>query len=261
MRPLQIPPNARRAHLASMQGLLDAERVTARVLRRAVAPLLRGPIESYAKALARSYQIRSAAEPVIQDAMGRAREASRLGLAGEFAAMRPQIIAAGVDPFTVPLALPKVTSNDAAASRRHADEFATGFMNSATRLLAQDGGERRSASLSVPARHIATLAATVTAEPFNDERRLVERETADRYAGTSWLPAIVKIWDATLDVRTCDICLRMNGQVRPWGISFADPLSRSERVPASVHRRCRCVPVNVFTVLYMGRDLEEQEAA
>lgn len=70
-----------------MQGLLDAERVTARVLRRAVAPLLRGPIESYAKALARSYQIRSAAEPVIQDAMGRAREASRLGLAGEFAAM------------------------------------------------------------------------------------------------------------------------------------------------------------------------------
>jgi hypothetical protein len=244
-----------------MQGLLDAERANGRALRKAVATVLRGPIESHAKALARSYQLRSVAEPVIEDAMRRGREASRVGLDGEFAEMRPQIIAAGVDPFTVPLALPTIAANDAAAARKHADELSAGFLKSATRLLAQDGGERRSAGLALPARHIDTLAATATAEPFNDERRLVERATADRYAGTSWLPAVVKIWDSTLDVRTCEICVRMNGQTRPWGISFTDPSGGSEREPAGVHRRCRCVPVNVFTVLYLGRDLEEQEAA
>jgi SPP1 gp7 family putative phage head morphogenesis protein len=75
---------------------------------------------------------------------------------------------------------------------------------------------------------VARTAAVETAQAFNDERRIVSRNTD---ADTTW------VWSAVLDQRTCPECDALDG--KSW---------RSEDdVPASppIHPMCRCVLIPV----------------
>jgi hypothetical protein len=99
------------------------------------------------------------------------------------------------------------------------------------------------------------LAATETAQAFNGQRVMAERAYRAQYAGTQWFPAMVKVWDATLDRRVCRVCTGKAGQVRPWGISWAG------LEPGQPHVNCRCTSMMLFAPIYMGREFIEDEAA
>lgn len=47
-------------------------------------------------------------------------------------------------------------------------------------------------------------------------------------------------WDATLDLKLCQICRGMHGEIVPVGQPFSDGL-----VPGDVHPNCRCEPAFV----------------
>jgi hypothetical protein len=96
------------------------------------------------------------------------------------------------------------------------------------------------------------IATTETAAVFHDERERALRATSERYKGTRWLPAMVTMHDASLDVRTCSVCYALNETFRPIGIGFAKPLP--------VHRRCRCIRVLIFVLAFLGRKEIDQAA-
>jgi predicted aldo/keto reductase-like oxidoreductase len=76
-------------------------------------------------------------------------------------------------------------------------------------------------------------AATEVAHAFNDER---ERQT-DEVSKAYTAPFVIKVWDATLDKRTCNVCARRDGTLQFIGLSFHDD------GPGKVHPNCRCVSV------------------
>lgn len=75
---------------------------------------------------------------------------------------------------------------------------------------------------------LATIGVTENAEAFNHERRDAVAQLAERYA-------LVEVWDATLDKRTCEECLKLDGTRAPVGVGFP-----GGAVPGAVHPRCRC---------------------
>lgn len=87
---------------------------------------------------------------------------------------------------------------------------------------------------------LSTIAASQVSEAFNDERERLEQANGAQYAGV-----LVKLWDAKDDRRTCPVCDKLDGKLRPWGLAFPDG-----NVPGKVHKKCRCRwnPVPVFLV-------------
>lgn len=87
---------------------------------------------------------------------------------------------------------------------------------------------------------LETIAASQVSEAFNDERSRVENDNRATYAGV-----LVKLWDAKDDRRTCPVCDKLDGKMRPWGLAFPDG-----NVPGKVHPKCRCRwnPVPLFLV-------------
>jgi hypothetical protein len=258
--PPAISPDLRRAHLASMQAMLDAERGIKVALLRSIKPLVKGRLGSPGEAFARSRRIEEASAPVLLKGIAEARGASHRTLGDEFAVIRKQILKTGTDPFTVPLRpLPGQGPDDIDGAHQLAKEIGDAYKSSAERIYQDPGAERRSAASALPLVAVETVAITAGATAFAEERRRIERRTVQEHRGTNWLPGLLKLWDSTLDVHTCLVCERTNGQLRPWGIDFKD--RGSEIVPAKVHRRCRCVSVSVFSVLYLGRDEVAKPAA
>ena len=80
------------------------------------------------------------------------------------------------------------------------------------------------------------IAATETASAFNDERTRIEKHLADENKETSWWPFLVKVWDATLDKRTCPVCAKLHGTRRGWGSDFP-----GGKEPGKVHPNDRCL--------------------
>lgn len=72
-------------------------------------------------------------------------------------------------------------------------------------------------------------------------RRVAATEVANAYSrmhyeidpGMGW----ARMWDATLDLKTCKVCKRMHGEIRALDEPFTDGL-----VPGDVHPNCRCEP-------------------
>lgn len=75
---------------------------------------------------------------------------------------------------------------------------------------------------------LTTIGVTENAEAFNRERREAVLQIAGR-------AALVEVWDATLDKRTCEECLKLDGTRAPVGVGFP-----GGAVPGAVHPRCRC---------------------
>lgn len=92
---------------------------------------------------------------------------------------------------------------------------------------------RRQATRKMRHRVIMT-SATESSEAYNHQRKETLDTAAERY-GNDFARDFVRVWDATLDRRTCDICRGAHGTwVEMNGYFF-------QGVPGSVHPLCRCV--------------------
>jgi hypothetical protein len=79
-------------------------------------------------------------------------------------------------------------------------------------------------------RSVATGAAVETHQAFGSARRSAFRFHEARLRELD----LVRRWNATLDKRTCDRCMRADGT---W-VEIGDPFPWGE--PGAVHPRCRC---------------------
>tara|TARA_B100001123_G_scaffold418658_1_gene522927 strand:+ start:2486 stop:3226 length:741 start_codon:yes stop_codon:yes gene_type:complete len=83
---------------------------------------------------------------------------------------------------------------------------------------------------------VEMTATTETARAFNEQRELAYDALAETAVGRdTW-----RLWDATLDRRTCPICDEMHGETVPLGDSFP------AGTPGYVHPNCRCVEQMTF---------------
>ncbi len=141
----------------------------------------------------------------------------------------------------------KAHAADRLAAERASREYSDALIREAMKVL--DDADSATAGQLVGATDAAleSIATNEVATAFSDERRRIERATKKQYDGTNWFPAMLKIWDATLDRATCNRCRDLDGKARPWGIDFAGGLT----TPA--HRKCRCIECYVFSPLYLGR--------
>ena len=74
---------------------------------------------------------------------------------------------------------------------------------------------------------LKVIAVSENSSVYNNERRLAIADKAERLG-------LVEVWDASLDMQTCDICAEMDGEEAVDG-EFARGL-----VPGNVHASCRC---------------------
>jgi hypothetical protein len=250
MQPPSISDAARRAHVASMAALLTAERQALGGIARAALGAATGFLRGPGDAVATAHRLEMALVPELDRARRRGRVASLDGMQGEYAVARGEAARYGIDPFTMPLSLGRDGDPmDIGTASLAAKEVSALYEKRATTALDRSEGRSVSARSALPVYAIEEKAATQTAEAFADERVRVEKKVARQYAGTNWLPALVKLWDATIDKRTCPTCREMDGQFRVFGFDFS-----GGRVPAVVHRKCRCIQVLVFSPIYLGRD-------
>jgi len=92
---------------------------------------------------------------------------------------------------------------------------------------------------------------TESAESFNDERdQLITRiaEPQERRAA-SVVP--FKIWDATMDKRTCPVCSRAHHTVVPYWMSFPDGR------PGGTHARCRCYEGLILLPIWFDYEVDQ----
>lgn len=249
MQPPSVSDAARRAHIASMAALLAAERQALGGIARAALGAATGFLRGIGDAVSTAHRLEMALTPVLDAARRGGRDASMRGLRGEYDVARAEATRWGFDPFSLPLSLDAGEGyGDASVASLAAKEIATLYEKRATAALEKADGRSVSARSALPIYAIEEKAATQTAEAFADERVRAEKRMVTRYAGTNWLPAMVKLWDATIDRRTCATCREMDNQFRVLGFDFS-----GGRVPALVHRKCRCVQVLIFSPIYMGR--------
>jgi hypothetical protein len=97
--------------------------------------------------------------------------------------------------------------------------------------LSEDDGATQAPRLAARARApgLGRIAATETADAFNDERRRLYDDLAE----SPLAPEMVKVWSAVLDRKTCAFCFDKDGQVRRLDESFG--------VTPPVHPYCRCI--------------------
>lgn len=91
-----------------------------------------------------------------------------------------------------------------------------------------------SAALEASQVRLEVTARTEPAQAWGDERDGL----SDDYAVESRRRGLIvplKVWDATLDRKTCRVCAELDGTVRPFGVDFP-----GGEVPGSTHPGCRC---------------------
>lgn len=239
-----------------MAALLAAERAALAEVARAAIQAVDGFVRDLGGVQARAFRLETSLVDPIARARHRGRSAALLSMGAEWEVIRRALIDAGANPFEVPLMLPRGRDPQdlgpaIVAAKQVADLYAT---KAAKAVTAADGRSVSGKSL-LPVHAIEEAPATQTATAFAEQRRETEETLARTQRGTTWLPLVAKMWDATLDVRTCAVCRDMEGQIRLLGLSF-----EGGRLPASVHRRCRCIQVLILAPIYLGRK-DQPEAA
>ena len=203
----------------------------------------------YSDPVAASRELSARIAPVVQAARQAARRVAAQRMQAEVDALHrdggPQVH------------LPRIATPGAAdliAAERASRMYGDALLRQAQRLL-DDADRVSAAELSRGTDGaLIDIANTEVPHAFNDERRRIERATKERYEGTSWYPLMAKMYDATLDRRTCPRCKALDGKWRPLGIDFAG------KAQAPMHARCRCVVVLIISPLFLGRR-EADEAA
>jgi hypothetical protein len=86
-------------------------------------------------------------------------------------------------------------------------------------------------------------AAVDTVRAYNEEHDELADMALEPHeaAGATWIPAVLKRWDAVLDARVCPTCRAHDGEIVPVGTSF---MNGDE--PGEVHDYCRCMDTLVF---------------
>lgn len=98
--------------------------------------------------------------------------------------------------------------------------------------LAKHAGQKLSTGSSLVAidKRIELIAITENAQAFNEQRRNAVLDFAAKRD-----VRLVEIWDATLDKRTCEVCMGLDGSESIDGEGFD-----GGQVPGAVHPMCRC---------------------
>lgn len=122
---------------------------------------------------------------------------------------------------------------DAGGSGVPADGIVRRLVGLFTRSAA-DGGTLRSGARAAASR-LDTIAATETAAEFNLARAETVAQTVRANASEAWVSSLYRVWDATLDRRTCPTCEALDGSMVP----AAEDFPGGQR-PGRVHSRCRC---------------------
>lgn len=111
-----------------------------------------------------------------------------------------------------------IASNEAAVTRA---------ASAAVRRATVAAAEGRSAPATVDSA-IRRIAATETHAAFGEARTKAARQIATVHT-------LYRVWDATMDKRTCPVCAAAHGLAIPRGERFP------QGTPGSVHPFCRCV--------------------
>lgn len=119
---------------------------------------------------------------------------------------------------------PHDTLQALAKDARRAGKIATSYAK--RWLKAAEQSDSALAASEQTEKRITLIGATENAQAYNEERVAVAREATDE--------EIWRVWDATLDARTCSICRAADGMIVALHESF--PLGE----PGDVHPNCRC---------------------
>lgn len=236
-----LPLDVKRAHIASAAALLDVEAKAVAAVQSAVERHPRGPVGIVAR------QSADAARPLLAKARRAARAVGAKTLEREIDALGPQLTAYGLGSAS--LAKASVADDsafiDAAVARYH------------DRLIEKAvSGDDNAAMIAAGDSVLREDTTRLVASGFSSERDRLLKRTAEEYEGAEWLPAILRMWDSTLDRRTCPRCHVMEGQLRPIGLDFSNG-----SMPGDVHLWCRCLSVVIFSPIYLGRKKNDHEAA
>lgn len=136
---------------------------------------------------------------------------------------------------------------DRLAAERASREYSDALLREAQRILHDAERAQASALVSATDRALESISVNEVSSAFSDERRRLERATRREHGSTNWFPALLKMYDATLDRRTCPRCEKLHGKIRPWGVDFAG------HAEPPLHARCRCVVVHIASPIFMGR--------
>lgn len=148
---------------------------------------------------------------------------------------RIEALAAGLPVLT--LRLREDGSLDRSRASAAAKAIAALWLARGGAHLGSDGSQplrAPSAALEASQARLETTARTEPAQAWGDERDGL----SDDYAEESRRRGLVvplKVWDATLDRRTCRVCAALDGTVRPFGVDFP-----GGEVPGAAHIGCRC---------------------
>jgi hypothetical protein len=250
---LVVPRDVRRVHRQAQAAMLSVEAASRRAMAATVADVAKRNAGRAGDLPGASGALRARLAPILLETRRAARVAASRALAKELAVSAKVAADYGVAlPVTAEVAS-FIKGDDSEQATNLAADYADAFIAKAHE------GRATGVTLSDVVRaltyRVDRLAATETSQAFNGQRATVERAYRDRYAGTQWFPAMVKVWDATLDRHVCRVCAGKAGQVRPWGFSW------NGLEPGQPHVNCRCTGMMLFAPIYMGREFTEDEAA
>lgn len=254
MPDVTVTREARAVHLKTLSAVLIAEGETLRDLMKATSRARAMPVRNAddARTVARSAS--NAIGVTLLETNARSRSVGLATLRDEYTIARRQAVGAGVDPFSMPPQIPAArVHDDEAKAREVARQAHADMLRQAAKILSNsERAKNANGSDILPKYALESIAATETVDRFHDERRRAAKQVAERYQGANWLPAMLMMHDATLDVRTCSVCRGLEGKIRPLGLDFGKPLP--------IHRRCRCVRVLIFVFAFLGRKEADQAA-
>lgn len=282
----RVPPEWAKVHAGTQAALLRSEARALTALRKTVSEIIHrvandvepfvGGTPSHVK-LRVMVAIRKATAALhgrVEHTVRLGRQEARLSslrrLRVELDLLRSQLTDYGFGPESHPSDPPLSKSDhDAAFAHQTGMSFASAWSAVALGSTLQ-WAEDPSKSLPAAIRRTATLtdyrlrriATTDTARAFNDEHDEGVGYVVGQTKAT-WLGAVFKRWDATLDRRICNVCKALDGQIVLVGREF-----RSGEVPGEVHVCCRCLDSLIFIPARLKKTgpghytgLEDEEAA
>lgn len=184
----------------------------------------------------------------------------------EWRAVRAAVRARGyADPGALGEAGTKATHTDHAAVESTSGSYAAAWQSATADALwtwaaapgdGQGPADAAAAAEEAQDYRVRRIATTDTAQAYADARDEATDAAARRHPDATWIPAVLKRWDATLDRRVCARCRALDGVLRPLGVDFP-----GGRDPGHVHPGCRCDSHLVFIPLRIPHDSDNTEAA
>lgn len=111
-------------------------------------------------------------------------------------------------------------------------------------------GKQLQAAAKAQDHRLERIAATEIPRAFNAAHDEGAGWVAERHKGASWLPVVVKRWDASLDRKVCRFCAAMDGRYTALGLPWPGDLR-----PGEPHPHCRCGQTVIVLPIAMRGEL------